>query len=67
LVYGKVLYDDFPPYILRWLEWRPRGKVLMLDAQHNRDFTHPNVFRCTRDPIAAQRGAILDFLGEAPR
>lgn len=64
LVYGKILYDDFPPYILRWLEWRPRGKVLMLDAPHNQDFGHPNVLRCFRTPLAQQQAGILEFLGE---
>lgn len=29
LVYGRVLVDDYPPYIERWLRWRPRGTVLM--------------------------------------
>lgn len=64
LVYGKILYDDFPPYILRWLEWRPRGKVLMLDNAHNQDFEHPNVKRCFRTPLAEQKASILAFLGE---
>jgi len=29
LVYGKILVDDWPPYVERWLEWRPRGLVIM--------------------------------------
>lgn len=29
LVYGKVLVDDWPPYIDRWLKWRPRGTVIV--------------------------------------
>jgi len=62
LVYGKVLYDDWVPYITRWLEWRPRGKVLMLDAAHNSEFEHPNVLRCYRDPLETQRSEILEFL-----
>jgi len=66
LVYGKVLYDDFPPYINRWLEWRPRGKVLMLDAPHNQEFQHPNVLRCHRHPLADQKDAILKHLGAVP-
>lgn len=45
LVYGKVLMDDFPPYILRWLTWRPRGLVIMPAQPWNRDFEHPNVIR----------------------
>lgn len=45
LVYGKVLYDDWPKYILRWLEWRPRGRVLMRDTPYNQGFEHPQVMR----------------------
>lgn len=47
LVYGKVLFDDWPGYITRWLEWRPRGLVLMLDHSWNRTFKHDNVIRIT--------------------
>ncbi len=45
LVYGRVLFDDWPEYITRWLEWRPRGQVLMLEHYWNIGFKHPNVFR----------------------
>jgi len=45
LVYGKVLVDDWPPYIQRWLAWRPRGLVIMPDHPWNADFTHPNVIQ----------------------
>jgi 5'(3')-deoxyribonucleotidase len=48
LVYGRVLFDDWPSYIKSWLEWRPRGLVIMLDYEWNRDFNHPNVFRYCR-------------------
>jgi 5'(3')-deoxyribonucleotidase len=48
LIYGRVLFDDWPPYIERWLEWRPRGLVIMLDHPWNRSFQHPNVFRYRR-------------------
>jgi 5'-nucleotidase len=47
LVYGKVLVDDFPKYILRWLRWRPRGLVIMPAQKHNENFTHPQVLRYT--------------------
>ena len=63
LVYGRILYDDWPEYILSWLEWRPRGKVLMLDADYNRHLQHPNVLRCSRAPMHTQRELILGFLG----
>ena len=45
LVYGKVLVDDWPKYIERWLKWRPRGLVIMPAHEHNKDFKHPNVIR----------------------
>ncbi len=45
LSYGRVLFDDWPPYILRWLDWRPRGKVFMRDTPANQSFSHPSVIR----------------------
>lgn len=45
LVYGKLLVDDWPPYIERWLKWRPRGVVLMPDQPWNKEFEHPQVRR----------------------
>jgi hypothetical protein len=47
LVYGKVLVDDFPKYITRWLKWRPRGLVIMPAQPHNKGFEHPQVIRYT--------------------
>ncbi len=47
LVYGRVLFDDWPAYITPWLERRPRGLVLMLDHSWNQGFKHPNVVRIT--------------------
>jgi len=45
LVYGKVLMDDWPHYILRWLTWRTRGLVVMPAQPWNEGFEHPNVVR----------------------
>jgi 5'-nucleotidase len=45
LVYGKVLVDDFPPYIERWTENRPRGLVIMPAHPWNEDFSHKNTIR----------------------
>jgi hypothetical protein len=45
LVYGRVLVDDYPGYIQRWLEWRPRGLVIMPANEENYDFAHPQVIR----------------------
>ena len=44
-MYGKVLVDDWPEYISRWLKWRPRGLVIMPASQSNAGFTHPQVIR----------------------
>jgi len=45
LVYGKILVDDYPVYIQKWLEWRPRGLVIMPASDYNKDFKHHNVIR----------------------
>jgi hypothetical protein len=49
LTYGKILVDDYPPYILRWLKWRPRGLVIMPAHEWNKDFEHPNMMRYEGD------------------
>lgn len=38
LLYGKVLIDDWPPYFLRWLEWRPRGLVVIPAQRWNAEY-----------------------------
>lgn len=43
LVYGKILYDDYPDYMLRWLKFRPRGLGIMPVTAHNKDFRNPQV------------------------
>ena len=45
LVYGRVLVDDWPPYVLRWLEWRKRGLVIMPAREWNEGFEHRQVIR----------------------
>lgn len=35
LVYGKLLCDDWPEYIERWLAWRPRGLVVAVAQRWN--------------------------------
>jgi 5'(3')-deoxyribonucleotidase len=35
LVYGKLLCDDWPEYIERWLTWRPRGLVIAVAQRWN--------------------------------
>ena len=43
LVYGKLLYDDYPDYMLGWLKHRPRGLGIMPVTPNNKGFSHPNV------------------------
>lgn len=59
LTYGKVLFDDYPPYIISWLEHRPRGKVIMLDSPWNKDFQHERVFRINSN---TSKSSIRDLL-----
>lgn len=45
LVFGNLLYDDYPVYMERWLSNRPRGLGIMPLTPWNREFTHPNVVK----------------------
>lgn len=49
LVYGKVLFDDWPAYVEPWLDVRPRGLVIMLAQPWNEGFKHDRVIRYTGD------------------
>ncbi len=44
LVYGRILFDDWPRYCETWLLNRPRGLVLMLAYDYNKGFDekYPN-------------------------
>jgi 5'-nucleotidase len=43
--YGRVLVDDWPPFMEAWLQWRPRGLGIMPAREYNAGFKHPNVVR----------------------
>lgn len=45
MVYGKFLYDDYPEYMLKWLEHRPRGLGIMPANFENKEFKHPQVVK----------------------
>lgn len=63
LVYGKVLVDDWPEYILRWLTWRPRGLVIVPAQPWNAGFSHPNALRydgTNLDEVRARLRAVRD-------
>lgn len=62
-VYGKLLVDDYPKYIKSWLEWRPRGLVLMPHHDYNEDFDHPQVMRVHDDtPLEAIRERVQELV-----
>jgi hypothetical protein len=35
IVYGRVLVDDYVPYVVGWLNFRPRGLVVMVAQEEN--------------------------------
>lgn len=45
MVYGKVLFDDFPAYVESWLKWRPRGVAILPHHHINSEFNPPNSIR----------------------
>jgi hypothetical protein len=66
LVYGKLLYDDYPDYMLRWLAHRPRGLGIMPVTASNRDFTHPNVIRWDGHNLEEVTRAVVAAQGRVP-
>ena len=43
--YGRVLVDDFGPYITKWLCTRPRGLVIMPAHSYNTHIQNKNIIR----------------------
>jgi len=66
LVYGKLLYDDYPDYMLRWLRHRPRGLGIMPVTPHNGDFAHPNVVKWDGTNLAEVTRAIAAAKARKP-
>jgi 5'(3')-deoxyribonucleotidase len=51
---GRVLFDDWPPYVTRWLANHKQSYVIMLSQPWNMEFIHPRVFRVDQQRYAAQ-------------
>ncbi len=65
LVYGRVLVDDWPVYIKRWREWRPRGYVVAVAQPWNVGIDElPNVMRYDRNEEGAL-DQLTEFLMDA--
>ena len=47
--YGKVLVDDFGPYMDAWIARRPRGLGIMPEQPWNVDYSHPQVIKYNAD------------------
>jgi hypothetical protein len=62
LVYGKVLFDDWPPYVTAWLKYRPRGLVIMPAHVWNRDFEHPQVIKYTGDNLDEVEARLVELV-----
>jgi len=65
LMYGKMLTDDWPKYMIRWLEWRPRGLGIMPAQSWNKDFSHPNVVRYDGTNLAEVRDRMEEIRATA--
>ncbi len=50
LVYGRFLYDDYAPYMTKWLKHRPRGLGIMPEHEYNKNFNHPQLIKHTDSP-----------------
>ena len=67
LVYGKILVDDWPPYVTDWLAFRPRGLVILPDRPWNQCLEHPQIIRY-RDNLSEIRSALefMQAVGKPP-
>lgn len=66
-VFGKVLYDDFPEYMLKWLEFRPRGLGIMPVNQYNKNFSHPQVIMYDGKNLDEVEIALKKAFNRSPR
>lgn len=66
LCYGRVLYDDYPDYMARWLEHRPRGLGIMPVTPYNVDFEHPNVIKWDGKNYDEVRAALEKAMARRP-
>lgn len=44
LVYGRVLVDDYPDYVLPWLKWRKKGIAIMPESSLTEKVNHDRIF-----------------------
>lgn len=49
LFYGKILFDDYVPYVKAWLRKRPRGFAFLPESPSNANFKHKNSMILKKD------------------
>jgi len=69
LVYGKILFDDWPDYCSAWLKWRSNGLVIMPKYDYNEKFALDNpksIIRGGFDNIDQVKAAIDSAANRKP-
>lgn len=64
--YGHVLCDDFPPYVLGWLKYRPRGLAILPAQPYNEGFEHPQAIRFDGTNLEEVERALGAVMARAP-
>ena len=66
--YGRVLFDDWPPYYMGWLRHRKRGLVIVPAQPWNEGKTdHPNIIRWDGQNIDRIRAALVTVRDRADK
>jgi 5'(3')-deoxyribonucleotidase len=60
LVYGRILVDDYVPFMKSWLEHRPRGIGLMPHCWYNENYIHDRVLKCDKINLALIKHVLLN-------
>jgi 5'-nucleotidase len=67
-MYGRLLYDDYVPFMEEWLCHRPRGLGVMPVTAANKSFYHPQVLKWTgengEELLSALRAAFQRVSGQ---
>jgi FMN phosphatase YigB (HAD superfamily) len=65
IVYGRILFDDFPEYVEPWLKNRPRGLNIMLENCSNLNFTHTQTHKIKQNSTENELKILREKIEEA--
>ena len=65
--YGRVLVEDYIPYLEPWLGNRKRGLGILIDHPYNRGWDHPNVIRYDGTNLDQVRDALNAAFEREPK